>query len=127
MKESKLRDTDREKTIGNQLSYQLDKAQRVAEEVGYGWMAQARCAGEDPELWQPSAKRTRDERIKNQKAAAMCFNECPVRLECLKAACLASEPVGIWGGLGYSTRRGEVHGFSAHDYDSLSKLTNPYE
>ncbi len=55
------------------------------------WTQQARCAGEDPEMWFsviPSEQ---------ARAVAIC-QECPVQAACLSEA-LASNAEGIWGGL----------------------------
>jgi len=55
------------------------------------WTQQARCAGEEPELWFsviPSEQ---------ARAVEIC-QECPVQAACLSEA-LASNAEGIWGGL----------------------------
>lgn len=109
------------------LDFFLRRADAVADEVGNLWHMEAACSKEDPELWFPGPKRTKESRASTAKAVSICFNECPVRLQCLKAACVAKEPAGIWGGLDFSTRRGDSIGRKAHDYDTLSEMPNPCE
>ena len=109
------------------LYYVLKKADAVADEVGNDWQREAACTTEDPEFWFPPAKRTREDRANNAKAVQICFTKCPVRLQCLKAACVGKEAAGIWGGLDYTTRRGDGYDHKAHDFEALSKLPNPHE
>lgn len=106
--------------------YLFERADRVADEVGNEWVDEARCAGEDPELWQPK-QRTLEVKAEVAEAVRKCFHECPVRLQCLKAACVGREPSGIWGGLDHSTRRADYAPTrKAHDFEALSKLPDPY-
>lgn len=109
------------------VNLMIKKADSVAEEVGNLWQTEAACTTEDPEMWFPPAKRTKDSYSNTRKAVDICFTKCPVRLQCLKAACLAREAAGIWGGLDFSTRRGDGVPRRAHDYDALSVLPHPYE
>lgn len=103
------------------------RADDVADAVGNTWQMKAACAGQDPDLWQPPALRTQEARDNRAKAINICFTECPVRLQCLEAACVGREPSGVWGGLDFTTRRGDRVGRKAHDFDALSKLPNPCE
>ncbi|WTP54939.1 WhiB family transcriptional regulator [Streptomyces tauricus] len=59
------------------------------------------------------------------EAAKTCF-ECPIRLQCLAYACAAKEEGGIWGGLPARIRTGFTREYSAHDYETLKELDNPY-
>lgn len=109
----------------------IRSADAVADELGSRWTDDAACAqpGIDPDLWMPGEKaNTKESRANNRKAVGICFNECPIRLDCLKAACIAREGYGIWGGLNRTTRKGSAStGRKPHDYDALAILPNPYE
>jgi hypothetical protein len=126
MADPHLEDRKREDRLDTYFSVQYAKADQVAEEIGYDWLDDARCAGEDPELWQPDRTRSRERDARTREAVNLCFNECPVRLQCLKASCIFQEPTGIWGGLPLGIRKG-TKGTKSFDYEALSKLPNPYE
>lgn len=69
-----------------------------------------------------------DSTDQQQSAIATCF-ECPVRLDCLRWACLAKTRYGVWGGQPRSIRlqlvaKPDKH--RPHDYTYLSGLGNPY-
>jgi hypothetical protein len=55
------------------------------------WAQQARCAGEDPELWFSIIPT-------DQALAVQICKQCPVQAACLSEA-LKSNAEGIWGGL----------------------------
>jgi WhiB family redox-sensing transcriptional regulator len=66
------------------------------------WKLEARCRGEDPELWFP---RTEGQRERNQTvrawtmtAKAICA-QCPVIADCLGYAMTCDVRYGIWGGM----------------------------
>jgi hypothetical protein len=85
---------------------------------------QAVARGEDPNIWhcpgdtKPSAK-----------AADYCF-ECPIRLQCLKFACVSGERYGTWGGIPENIRAGKGEGhdrnISAYDFEKLKDMENVY-
>ncbi|MFC8080901.1 WhiB family transcriptional regulator [Streptomyces sp. NPDC057307] len=119
-------------SLEEDLELEYGKADRVADSLGSKWTKEARCAelcetGEmDYDDWfapswtQPAAR-----------ATDVCFNECPIRLLCLKAATTAKEGDGIFGGLneGIRTGRNQAPAYAslAHDYDRLATMGNPYE
>lgn len=78
--------------------YQLPALARVVTEQA--WMADAACRGTDPDLWVP-------ERGEATKAALdICWNECPVREQCLDyGMSLGAKEPGIYGGLSGRDRR----------------------
>ena len=67
------------------------------------WIQQARCIGEDPELFfqigttGPAVEQTR-------RAIAVC-HECPVRADCLEWSLDSCQDAGVWGGVGEEDRR----------------------
>lgn len=67
------------------------------------WVEQARCIGEDPELFfpvgssQPALRKIRD-------AKAVC-STCSVREACLEWSLTTFQDAGIWGGLDEEERR----------------------
>lgn len=60
--------------------------------IRYDWQEQAKCLGEDPDIFFPERGSPGD------SAKRVCVN-CPVRIECLEYALANSERYGIWGGL----------------------------
>ena len=62
------------------------------------WMADANCAGVDPELFFPQRGESTVE------AKAVC-RACPVRAQCLDYALSINERNGIWGGTSERQRR----------------------
>ena len=97
----------------------IKTASRSTAVVGNRWMKDAACAkeGRNPDDWFP--ERSRD--AKAAEASRICFEECPVRLTCLRAACLNRQVYGIYGGVGGGTRKEKNH-----DYDVLSKITSRF-
>lgn len=55
------------------------------------WMDNARCRGQDPNLWFPM-------RGESQKTARSICAACPVSSECWEYACRTDSAYGIWGG-----------------------------
>ncbi|MGC5562830.1 WhiB family transcriptional regulator [Streptomyces sp. FR-108] len=94
-------------------------AARATEVLGNRWMKDAACAreGMDPEDWFPKNSSDR----KSREAARICFEECPVRLVCLRSVCLNPQLFGIFGGIGAGIRRAHKH-----DYEVLSKFETGY-
>lgn len=87
-------------------------AARAAKEIGRRWMEDAACVGRDPELWFADGNSQKD---LIQEAKAVCM-DCPVRLDCLKTACL-TRPDGVWGGTTFTQRK-----IRNHNYEVLSQL-----
>jgi len=82
------------------------------EEPDYAWRYQARCSGEDTDLFYPPRDKEQY-KIIAAKAKTFCFgetgkNHCPVRKECLWDAVSRDEPHGIWGGLSHRERNALV-------------------
>lgn len=74
----------------------------------WGWRYEAKCAGEDTELWYPPRDRRLYKPIAD-KAKAICFGRdgrppCPSRVPCLLDAIERDELHGIWGGLSHRER-----------------------
>jgi WhiB family transcriptional regulator, redox-sensing transcriptional regulator len=66
--------------------------------AGPAWMAQAACAGSDPDMFFPQPGETTAE------AKAVCA-ACPVRAQCADLAEQRHERFGIWGGLSERDRK----------------------
>ena len=62
------------------------------------WIAQAECAGADPETFYPGRGES------TLKAKAVC-NGCPVRTDCLDWALKNNEREGVWGGTSERERK----------------------
>lgn len=94
--------TERRK-IDGQLEGHFKRAELANEAVGFDWISRAACRGSelDPECWFP---KDANDRATAAKARAVCWNDCPVRLECLEVACLRRDH-GIWGGINREDRR----------------------
>jgi len=58
------------------------------------WRRRAACRGMDPRWWHPL-----EGNAVNGEAVRICWEECPVRKECLVDAEKWKEQRGIWGGL----------------------------
>jgi WhiB family redox-sensing transcriptional regulator len=76
----------------------------VDNEPNYAWRYQAKCAGDDTEVFYPPRDRRMYKGIADQ-AKAICWGTgdndtgCPVRNECLWYAIELDDTHGIWGGL----------------------------
>lgn len=72
------------------------------------WMDQAACrpgSGHDPELWWPlSYNNPEHDRVATLQAIDICWQQCPVRRQCLEWAVQNRETGGIWGGLTVTQR-----------------------
>ena len=76
------------------------------------WREEARCAGEDTELFFPPRDKAKYKTIAAE-ARAFCFGgedaaPCPVRLQCLWYAVETDEVHGIWGGMSHRERNALV-------------------
>ncbi|MGZ4109289.1 MAG: WhiB family transcriptional regulator [Actinomycetota bacterium] len=67
------------------------------------WIDQARCIGEDPELFFPMGA-PRLVTTQTARAKAVC-RDCPVRIECLEWSLVTAQDAGVWGGLDEEERR----------------------
>jgi WhiB family redox-sensing transcriptional regulator len=82
------------------------------DEPEYAWRYQARCSGEDTNIFYPPRDKTKYKEIA-ATAKQFCFgvngkNPCPVRSECLWDAISRDEPHGIWGGYSHRERNAIV-------------------
>ncbi|CAB4123949.1 Transcription factor WhiB [uncultured Caudovirales phage] len=80
--------------------------------VDHSWRTEARCHGEDTELFYPPRDKTQYKKIAAE-AKVFCLGEngknpCPVRKECLWYAVETDELHGIWGGLSHRERNAIV-------------------
>lgn len=78
------------------------------DEPEYAWRYEARCAGEDTDIFYPPRDKEKY-RVIAAQAKTFCFgangkNHCPVRAECLWDAVERDEPHGIWGGYSHRER-----------------------
>ena len=78
------------------------------QEPEYAWRYEARCQGEDTDIFYPPRDKEQYKLIANQ-AKAFCYgdnkkNPCPVLKDCLWDAVRREEPHGIWGGLSHRER-----------------------
>lgn len=76
------------------------------------WEKDAKCLGEDPELFFPGRAKS-VYRITATQAKAICLGKdgrpaCGVREECLTHALDQDERYGIWGGLSHRERNARV-------------------
>ncbi|MGW5972599.1 WhiB family transcriptional regulator [Streptomyces sp. NPDC055186] len=67
-----------------------------------GWIRDAACAGEDPELFFPLIERDSEPQV--ARARAVC-RRCRVLLACRRWAVEQGEDVGIWGATTAAQRR----------------------
>ena len=67
------------------------------------WIEQARCIGEDPELFFPIGS-TAPALEQTARAIEVC-RACPVRAECLEWSLDTCQDAGVWGGLDEEARR----------------------
>lgn len=82
------------------------------EEPEYSWRYDARCRGEDTDIFYPPRDKEQY-RVVATKAKSFCFgdgkkNPCPVQKDCLWDAVRREEPHGIWGGLSHRERNALV-------------------
>jgi|SRR6266487_838351 len=64
------------------------------------WLQKGACRNYDGDWWFPDSKHSKEDDYSQrvEKAKAVCWNECPVREECLAWANETKEGFGIWGG-----------------------------
>jgi WhiB family redox-sensing transcriptional regulator len=67
------------------------------------WLPEARCIGEDPELFFPIG--TSDDALSQVAAAKTVCRACSVRPECLEWSLATFQDAGVWGGLDEEERR----------------------
>ncbi|MET7739612.1 WhiB family transcriptional regulator [Streptomyces sp. NPDC005385] len=78
--------------------------------------------GIHPDLWSSPPGTTA-----SAEATRLCFEECPIRLQCLEFACVSKEAESIWGGLEPKVRCDSRDGTTKnHDFDALKGVPNPY-
>lgn len=79
-----------------------------SDETPWSWRYDAKCRGEDTELFFPPRDKALYTPIA-EKAKAICWGRdgrppCPVRKECLREAILNDELHGIFGGMSHRER-----------------------
>ena len=67
------------------------------------WVAQARCIGEDPDLFFPAG--TSPEALEQTVSAKSVCRGCHVREACLEWSLVTCQDAGVWGGLDEEERR----------------------
>jgi WhiB family transcriptional regulator, redox-sensing transcriptional regulator len=67
------------------------------------WLPQARCIGQDPELFFPVG--TTPPALAQVSAAKAVCSACPVRSDCLEWSLVTCQDAGVWGGLDEEERR----------------------
>jgi WhiB family redox-sensing transcriptional regulator len=67
------------------------------------WLPQARCIGQDPDLFFPVGS-TPQATEQVAQAKTVCGG-CPVRRDCLEWALVTCQDAGVWGGLDEEERR----------------------
>ncbi len=70
---------------------------------GMWWVGDARCIGEDPELFFPVG--TSGPAASQAEAAKEVCGRCSVRAECLEWSLTTCQDAGVWGGLDEEERR----------------------
>ncbi|TDD62930.1 WhiB family transcriptional regulator [Kribbella antibiotica] len=68
-----------------------------------GWILEAACRGEDPELFFPIG--TTGPSLRQTEAAKRVCHRCAARADCLDWALETGQDAGIWGGLTDTERR----------------------
>lgn len=82
----------------------------------HAWRYEAKCAGEDVEIFFPPRDRDKYKPIAD-KAKGICWGKdgrppCPVRKECLKEAIEMDELHGIRGGMSHRERNAAVRKYT---------------
>ncbi len=67
------------------------------------WVGEARCIGQDPELFFPVGT-SAPALTQVDEAKAVCAG-CPVRVDCLEWSLQTCQDAGVWGGLDEEQRR----------------------
>ncbi|MDT0302950.1 WhiB family transcriptional regulator [Streptomonospora wellingtoniae] len=71
----------------------------------WDWAQHAACQGESLELFfGPDGERLPQREVREEKAKAICQQQCPVRTECLEYAIAKPEKYGTWAGLNEDER-----------------------
>ena len=81
---------------------------RYSDDPDWTWRYEAKCKGEDTEIFFPPRDKALYKPIAD-KAKAICWGKdgrppCPVRKDCLKEALINKELHGIFGGLSHRER-----------------------
>ncbi len=84
------------------------------------WMADANCAGVDPELFFPSRGDT-----PTLRAAKQVCRACDVQAECLAYALNNGEHFGVWGGLSEKQRRAVRRSRANNDRGPVPAIVRP--
>ncbi|MFD7202799.1 WhiB family transcriptional regulator [Streptomyces sp. NPDC059893] len=67
-----------------------------------GWLDEAACAGEDPEVFFPVG--TSGPALQDVRDAKRICHRCPVETECLEWALTTGQTTGVWGGTSETER-----------------------
>ena len=67
------------------------------------WLPEARCIGEDPDLFFPIG--TTDDALAQVAQAKTVCDGCSVRADCLEWSLSTFQDAGVWGGLDEEERR----------------------
>jgi WhiB family transcriptional regulator, redox-sensing transcriptional regulator len=67
------------------------------------WLSEARCIGEDPELFFPIG--TSNDALAQVASAKTVCHSCSVRADCLEWSLATFQDAGVWGGLDEEERR----------------------
>jgi WhiB family redox-sensing transcriptional regulator len=67
------------------------------------WLSEARCIGEDPDLFFPIG--TSEPALAQIDAAKTVCHTCAVRTDCLEWSLTTFQDAGVWGGLDEEERR----------------------
>ncbi|MFE2992371.1 WhiB family transcriptional regulator [Streptomyces sp. NPDC059262] len=67
-----------------------------------GWLDDAACAGEDPEVFFPVG--TSGPALHDVRAAKRICHRCPVETACLEWALATGQMTGVWGGASETER-----------------------
>ncbi|MET7665023.1 WhiB family transcriptional regulator [Streptomyces sp. NPDC005356] len=67
-----------------------------------GWLDEAACAGEDPEVFFPVG--TSGPALHDVRDAKRICHRCPVESECLEWALTTGQTTGVWGGMSETER-----------------------
>lgn len=89
---------------------------RYPDDPAWTWRYEAKCIGEDTEIFFPPRDKALYKPIAD-KAKAICLGKdgrpaCPVRQECLKEAILNDELHGIFGGMSHRERNAAKRKYS---------------
>ena len=77
------------------------RTSREVEHPGVGWLADAICAGVNPDVFFPTT--TEDVALSEAEARSYCVR-CPVKDACRDYAISTREEMGVWGGMNFKER-----------------------